>query len=225
MTTTPELGKGRQQQPQQQWRLFINCVGVVDALEFEARKNVIDLQRDDVRDLGRLILTLGTGTEITKSSDAETLQACEMYLAQHYSRDLHSLAVTLIRSANPPTIMDVCRAMAGRIFDELDSAHMAYDRCEQALASEYDSGRALRLLLKLGFINERPEFGMNRRWAQSGDCYVLTLFRDYGTSSGGNCYVLRCLTSRTFNSLDSLSPSRRRWKSCHGFRACHHRIE
>jgi PAB-dependent poly(A)-specific ribonuclease subunit 3 len=34
--------------------------------------------------------------------------------------------------------------------------------------------------LKLGFINERPELGPNRSWAQSGDCYVLTLFRDYG---------------------------------------------
>ena len=36
------------------------------------------------------------------------------------------------------------------------------------------------MLLKLGFINERPEFGPNRRWQQSGDCYLLTLFRDYG---------------------------------------------
>ena len=33
--------------------------------------------------------------------------------------------------------------------------------------------------MKLGFINERPEFGPNRRWAQSGDCYVLSLFSDY----------------------------------------------
>jgi PAB-dependent poly(A)-specific ribonuclease subunit 3 len=172
-SSSSEFHKGR-------WRLRINCLGVVDALEYEARKNVVDLQRDDVRDLGRLIVTLATGTEITRSTppDAEAMQACEMYLAQHYSRDLHSLAMTLIRSAHPPTIMDVSRAMAGRIFDELDGVHMAYDRCEQALASEYESGRALRLLLKLGFINERPEFGMNRRWAQSGDCYVLTLFRD-----------------------------------------------
>ena len=33
--------------------------------------------------------------------------------------------------------------------------------------------------LKLAFINERPEFGVDPRWSESGDCYVLKLFRDY----------------------------------------------
>ena len=53
-------------------------------------------------------------------------------------------------------------------------------KMDEALASEYESGRGLRLLLKLGFVNERPEFGVDTRWSESGDCYVLKLFRDYG---------------------------------------------
>jgi PAB-dependent poly(A)-specific ribonuclease subunit 3 len=162
-------------------RLRINCLGVVDALEFEARKRVVDLQNEDVRNLGRLIVSMATGTEVTPNTDAETLRHCEGFMAQNFSRELQNLAMTLIRSMpRPPTILDIGRAVAQRSFDEQDAAYRALDRSEAALAAEYESGRALRLLLKLGFINERPEFGQNRRWAQSGDCYVLSLFREYG---------------------------------------------
>jgi PAB-dependent poly(A)-specific ribonuclease subunit 3 len=94
---------------------------------------------------------------------------------------MHNLAMTLIRSnPRPPSILDVSRAIAQRAFDEQDAAYTSLDRAERALSAEYESGRGLRLLLKLGFINERPELGPNRRWGLTGDCYVLTLFRDYG---------------------------------------------
>jgi len=165
-------------------RLRLGSLGIVDALEFEARKQVTDLQMEDIRDLGRLMLSLamGGGGEVTASVDEGTLQRCEQFLMQNYSRELHSLIMTLIRSTGPrpPTILDVSRVVASRCaFEEQEAVYRALDRTERALSAEYESGRALRLLLKLGFINERPEFGPNRRWAQSGDCYVLTLFRDY----------------------------------------------
>ena len=164
-------------------RLRLGSLGVVDALEFEARKHVADLQMEDVRDLGRLMLSLSTGTEVTAStnSDAHALHQCEQFLVQHYSQEWNSLILTLIRSTpQPPSLVDVSRVVAQRCgLEEQDAVYRALDRSERALATEYESGRALRLLLKLGFVNERPEFGLNRRWAQSGDCYVLTLFRDY----------------------------------------------
>jgi PAB-dependent poly(A)-specific ribonuclease subunit 3 len=159
----------------------LGCLGIVDALEFEARKHVADLQVEDMRDLGRLILSLATGTEITGTTENATFVSCETFLSQNYSRDLHALAKALIRGRpRPPSILDVSQAMAQHCFDEQDATYKSYDRVERSLASEYESGRALRLLLKLAFINERPEYGPNRRWAHSGDCYVLALFRDYG---------------------------------------------
>ena len=36
-----------------------------------------------------------------------------------------------------------------------------------------------RLLSKLGFINERPEYDMDPSWSETGDRYLLKLFRDY----------------------------------------------
>jgi PAB-dependent poly(A)-specific ribonuclease subunit 3 len=162
-------------------RIRLGSVGIVDALEFEARKHVTDLQCDDIRDLGRLILSISSGTDITSLTDSTTFTQCENFVAQNYSRELHNLAITLIRSRpRPPTINEVSQAVAQYCFDEQDAAYRSHDRIERGLCAEYESGRALRLFLKLGYINERPEMGLNRRWSQSGDCYVLSLFRDYG---------------------------------------------
>lgn len=32
---------------------------------------------------------------------------------------------------------------------------------------------------KLGFINERAEFELDSRWSETGDRYIVKLFRDY----------------------------------------------
>lgn len=161
-------------------RVYLNCLGVADALEFESRKSFQQLQAEDMRNFGRWVLGMVTGTNITAVTDAQTLQNCERYCMQNYSRELRHFILTLIRSQNPPSIMDVGRTLSARLLDDLDGTQLALQRTERALSGEYESGRALRLLLKLGFVNERPENGVNRRWSQSGDCYVLTLFRDYG---------------------------------------------
>jgi len=161
-------------------RLRINCLGVVDALEFAARKPVQGLQMEDMRDLGRIIISLATGTEITRNSDPNTLRRCYMFVDQTYSRELYSLMVQLLLpNQPPPSVFDIANSMSNHLINELEMQQRTCDRLENSLRSEYDSGRALRLLLKMGFVNERPELGMNRRWTESGDCYVLKLFRDY----------------------------------------------
>jgi PAB-dependent poly(A)-specific ribonuclease subunit 3 len=170
-------------------RLRINCLGIVDALEFEARKPVVDLQIEDLRDLGRLVLSLATGTEVTKSTDGNTIRRCDMFVTQNYGPELHHLIVQLLLpSKAPPSIYDVSNVIANHAMDELELQQNMLDRTEAALSAEYDSGRALRLLLKMGYVNERPELGMNRRWTESGDCYVLKLFRDYGKNTLMNLY-------------------------------------
>ena len=45
--------------------------------------------------------------------------------------------------------------------------------------SELENGRLVRLLCKFGFINERPEFARDPRWSETGDRYIVKLFRDY----------------------------------------------
>lgn len=161
-------------------KVVLSATGVVDALEFGTRKHLTDLHREDIQDLGRVLLSVATATEITQETERETMTNCDAFLARNYSRDLHNLIMTIIRSPRTPTITEISSAVAQRCFEEQNSLYRALDRTERALSAEFESGRALRLLLKLGFINERPELGPNRRWSQSGDCYVLALFRDFG---------------------------------------------
>lgn len=53
------------------------------------------------------------------------------------------------------------------------------DWLENELAKELENGRMFRLLSKLAFINERPHLGIDTQWAETGDRYLLKLFRDY----------------------------------------------
>ena len=87
--------------------------------------------------------------------------------------------------------------------------------------SELENGRLVRLLCKFGFINERPEsvifflmfcrllldvpfiirFDRDPRWSETGDRYIIKLFRDYvfhQIDENGNpivnlSHVLTCL--------------------------------
>lgn len=47
------------------------------------------------------------------------------------------------------------------------------------LGKEIENGRLLRLAAKLGFVNERPDLLGDTQWADTGDRYLLRLFRDH----------------------------------------------
>ena len=165
---------------QLRFRFHVNGVGLLDLLDANSsRKSIADHQWEDMRSLGRLLLGLATATKMNHHHSDNNHRA-EQYLQQRCSPELQELILTLCQSPHPPTAMELARALAGRALDELDSVHLSLDRTQQQLMGEYESGRAMRLLLKLGMVNERPELGMNRRWASSGDAYLLSLFRDYG---------------------------------------------
>ncbi len=61
-------------------------------------------------------------------------------------------------------------------------------------------------MAKLNLVNERPEFEHDRQWAETGDRYLLKLFRDYvfhqvdahGAPAVDLAHVLTCL-----NKLDA----------------------
>ncbi len=80
------------------------------------------------------------------------------------------------------------------------------DDLENDLMKELENGRMFRLLVKLGFINERPEFEQSANWSETEDRYILKLFRDFvfhqvyedGTPSIDFAHVINAL-----NKLDA----------------------
>lgn len=71
----------------------------------------------------------------------------------------------------------MCTGPAAKTYVTMPSVTLPHARCLLP-RSEYDNGRLLRLLLKLGTLNERPDH-TGGEWAETGERYILKLFRDY----------------------------------------------
>lgn len=151
----------------------ISGVGIVDVLEADSRKNASDLMQEDMVKLGYTLLSLASRTSCT-SKNAE--QAAQI-LQKSYSHDLYSAINVLLQGKTNTT--QFIRAISEKVQDELDSSFAATDALHSHLRSEYENGRMMRLMLKLNLVTERPEFASAPQWSETGDRYVLKLFRDY----------------------------------------------
>ncbi|GJJ68070.1 PAB-dependent poly(A)-specific ribonuclease subunit 3 [Entomortierella parvispora] len=157
-------------------RIRMNCCGIMDMLTFDAAPNLAHLQQDDILNLGQLLMTLAckslTATHnITKSID---------YISRHYSSDLKNMILFLMSQPVPMKTVDQIITMLGpRVLQEINDVQDANDVLESDLSRELENGRLVRLMMKFGFINERPEFDMDPAWSETGDRYIIKLFRDY----------------------------------------------
>lgn len=154
-------------------RFRIANAGVVDVLEFESRKSLGDLQVEDLYRLGCLVLSVATRSCI----DAKTEERGMAVLKQSFSQRLYQTVGAMLSGAR--SVAQICQIVSEKISDELDFALASSDALHSNLQNEYENGRLLRLLVKLGCINERPEHASSPAWSETGDRYVLKLFRDY----------------------------------------------
>ena len=78
-----------------------------------------------------------------------------------------------------PTVFDIMNRISYRLLLELQNSYSYADNLRDELAKEVENGRLFRLVVKLGFINERPEYKNNPSWSETENRYLLKLFRDY----------------------------------------------
>ena len=64
-----------------------------------------------------------------------------------------------------------------RISASLRTSALHVEYTENELSKETQNGRLFRLLVKFGFVSERPDLS-GQSWSETGDRYLLTLFRD-----------------------------------------------
>lgn len=81
-------------------------------------------------------------------------------ISRHYSQQLLSCIDYCLRETSRAarSIDELFGLIGSRALDEIDQAHMAFDHHEAQLEAELENGRLFRLMTKLGFINERPEY-------------------------------------------------------------------
>lgn len=163
-------------------RIRLNSCGLDDLLNYQRN---ISNQQEDIINLGKICFRLTfppldySYVEIKKSLDK---------IASNFTAEFHSFILRLTgfitnsfsnSYINYPTVDELQYLLSFKAFNYLDQAHIYQDTLENELAKEIDNGRLFHLLLKLGFINERPDFELIPSWSETGDRYPLKLFRDY----------------------------------------------
>ncbi|XP_042164593.1 LOW QUALITY PROTEIN: PAN2-PAN3 deadenylation complex subunit pan3 [Oncorhynchus tshawytscha] len=196
-------------------RLRVNCVGVFDVLTFDnSQTNHVTLmpqyQQADLISLGKVVLALACNS--LAGIQRENLQKAMELVSINYSSDLKNLILYLLtEQSRLRSVNDIMPMVGARFYTQLDASQMRNDVIEEDLAKEVQNGRLFRLLAKLGTINERPEFQKDHTWSETGDRYLLKLFRDHlfhqvteaGTPWIDLSHIVSCL-----NKLDAGVPEK-----------------
>ncbi|KAI0651266.1 kinase-like domain-containing protein [Trametes meyenii] len=157
-------------------RVRLGSCGIVDVLMYDVPTEISFLQQDDLTMFGALIIQLCNGNV----GATNNIQKAVDVLSRNYSGDLKSVVLFLIsKPGSHKTVGQLFDMIGSRLLTELDESQNAVDRLEGELMTELENGRLVRLLCKFGFINERPEHNHEQRWSETGDRYIVKLFRDY----------------------------------------------
>ncbi|TGJ83338.1 hypothetical protein E0Z10_g5418 [Xylaria hypoxylon] len=159
-------------------RIRLSACSIFDVIHFEAHRRVEELQQEDFFNLGKLVLSIGTNTQPRNMQD---LRALLEQLGRNYSEELKERVGWLLSApqAQYKTAEQLIRDLALHMDDVFVSSSNAYDEAINHLGRELENGRLVRLLAKLGTINERPEYDGDPNWSETEHRYTLKLFRDY----------------------------------------------
>ncbi|QRW22691.1 Tyrosine kinase domain-containing protein [Rhizoctonia solani] len=181
-------------------RVRINTVGLVDIMTYDGQPTPEVYLQEDLLSLGSLLLQLVCGTSNLSqlsiqsptnqspstrrtNNNANSVNQQNLASAQALSRFsplLRQTVVWLVTPAVGKTIEHLFKEISPAIIGaEMDAMLDQADTLESELSRELENGRLVRLLCKFGFINERPEFDHDPRWAETGDRYIIKLFRDH----------------------------------------------
>lgn len=145
------------------------------------------LQKGDLASVGHILATLALRIDpklvrggLLLVSDDDAVDAVRRMTP--YSEDFAVLVMSCL-SASIPTSQITTNQILGmigpRLALELGNVWTHSDALESKLFVEFDSSRMFRLMGLLGFVNERVDAGVEAQWSETGDRYLLKLFRDY----------------------------------------------
>jgi PAB-dependent poly(A)-specific ribonuclease subunit 3 len=159
-------------------RIRINCCGMLDVLQYDPSADVKQQQQMDLTQAAALVLGLA-------HNDAELWPDARFRFdltTRGYSARFNDFMHTVLEDADngcPVSLQTILADLGEASMESMDAALVYNDTLEAELATSTENGRLVRLLCKFGFINERPEFEHDPAWSETGDRYLLKLFRDY----------------------------------------------
>ncbi|KAL7048333.1 hypothetical protein ACKWTF_003312 [Chironomus riparius] len=189
-------------------RLRFSFVGITDIITFDSNQQnpfqlVNHYQQDDLTALGKLIIALCC--RCLQSVHSNQIQHSIDLISRHYSSDLKNLITYLLSPNKVKSIVEVMPKIGARFYTHLELLENHCDMQENELLKEMENGRLYRLLVKLGTINER-DLHMDVTWSETGNRYMLKLFRDYlfhTVTEDGNPWLDMSHIVSTLNKLDA----------------------
>jgi len=155
-------------------RVRLGSLGILDTLSDNSNMDLHRMQREDLTALGHLMLALAcSGIGQTPNLD---------YIAKYFSTDFVTIVRHLLGSAEGGTLSNgkqLVAVLGERVMVEMESSFVQNDALITELSKECENGRLLKILVKLGCVNERPDGDMDMQWSETGDRYLLKLFRDF----------------------------------------------
>ncbi|KAI9732025.1 MAG: PAB-dependent poly(A)-specific ribonuclease subunit 3 [Claussenomyces sp. TS43310] len=155
-------------------RIRFSACSILDVVRYEAQKPMSELQQEDFIHFGKLVLSLA-------SNSLAPQQGAIDQLSRLYTPELRDTVIWLLTptpATQPKSIDDFLRGIATHVVASFDSSLHAEDTLASELYRELENGRLARLLMKLGTINDRPEYD-DRTMAETSDRVQLAMFRDY----------------------------------------------
>jgi PAB-dependent poly(A)-specific ribonuclease subunit 3 len=159
-------------------RIRLNGCAILDVVQFDSQRNLADLQHQDLVNFGQLILTLGANAPSVAHNPTKAME----HFNRAYSPQLNSSVYWLLSGMQKDQDRNIDIFISGistQLISTFDSSLHLDDQLTSDLSRELENGRLVRLMTKLNFINERPEYEHDRQWSENGERYFLKLFRDY----------------------------------------------
>jgi PAB-dependent poly(A)-specific ribonuclease subunit 3 len=159
-------------------RIRLNACAVMDVVQHDTQRSVAELQHQDLISFGQLILTLGANSPNVMYNPTKAAE----HFARAYTPQLHNSVFWLLNAMQKDQERNIDVFIGGissQLISAFDSTLHLDDQLTSDLGRELENGRLVRLLTKLNFINERPEYEHDRQWSENGERYFLKLFRDY----------------------------------------------
>jgi PAB-dependent poly(A)-specific ribonuclease subunit 3 len=158
-------------------RIRLNACAILDVVQYDAQVPVAQLQRQDLVNLGLLILSLGSNIPDASQNFAKAMDQFK----RHYGKDLQAVVVWLYSAMQnqEKTIDQLLSNISSQMVTAFDAALQLDDQLNSEFGREVENARLFRLMAKLGFVNERPEYEHDHQWSENGERYYLKLFRDY----------------------------------------------
>lgn len=167
-------------------RIRLAAVGMSDILNWEADDTEIarvglptymeNLQQEDIRTMARLMVDLTTVMNPVVQNDISKLK----------SSGLSTVFVAAIQDLSNTDDLEsyICKHLAIRLLDVVDMLEDLNDYLEAQLSTELENARLVRLMTKINFIVDRPEWDDEAAaaaagWTENGPKYLLKLFRDF----------------------------------------------